>query len=476
MKTTPLKTRFAPSPTGLMHFGNLRTALFNYLYAKRHNGIFLLRIEDTDTARSTEEHERSIQEDLKWMGLEWQEGPYYQSKRIELYENYYSKLEEMGALYPCFCTEAQLAIARKVQLQSGKPPRYPGTCRHLNANEIEQKKKAGIPYTFRFRIQSKELIEFEDVIKGPQRFDSEHIGDFIIRRGDGTASFMFCNAIDDAEMGVTHALRGDDHLTNTPRQILILKALKLPIPQYGHFPTILGPDGKPLSKRNGSRSIQELRKEGFHPLAIINYLARLGHTDSEVALQSLEALSTRFDLKKISQSPARYDVQQLMFWQKEAMRKCTWQECWRQVELFEPELKKMIPENERQNFIEVIQSNIVLPSEASQWAQAFYASELNFTEEDEKILMAVGSPFFETAIALLSDPNISFQSFVADLQQRTGLKGKNFFMPLRLIVTGQKEGPELAKFLNLMGYESVKQRFNSALKIIYTQKTHTGSL
>ena len=251
---------------------------------------------------------------------------YFQTERQAIYEQYYQKLEKEGRIYPCFCTEEQLAITRKVQMASGQPPRYSGTCRRLSEQDVAEKKQLGLPFTLRFEVPKGKTVEFEDLIKGVQRFETDHIGDFIIRRGDTTASFMFCNAIDDAVMGVTDALRGDDHLTNTPRQILILQALGLPVPRYGHFPTILGPDSRPLSKRNGSRSIKELREEGYQPLAIVNYLARLGHYDPTPALLSLEALSKDFDLGNISLSPAHYDAAQLNHWQKEAIRALPWEE------------------------------------------------------------------------------------------------------------------------------------------------------
>jgi glutamyl-tRNA synthetase len=465
MESNFLKTRFAPSPTGLMHFGNLRTALFNYLYTKRHHGVFLLRVEDTDTVRSTREFQAAIERDLKWMGLNWDEGPFFQSDRQAIYNEYYHTLEKEGFLYPCFCTEAQLSLKRKIQMQAGKPPRYSGNCRNLSTAEVQQKKAAGIPYTLRFKIPQNELIEFEDVIKGPQCFESEHIGDFIVRRGDGSASFMFCNAIDDALMGVTHALRGDDHLTNTPRQILILKTLKLPVPYYGHFPIILGPDGKPLSKRNGSRSILELRNQGFMPLGIINYLSRLGHTDSEQTVQDLDGLSKRFDLSRISQSPARYDEQQLKFWQKEAFRNTSWQPCWHLIAESNPVTAKQVPEQKQAAFVEAVQANIMLPTEAESWITAFFAEVLPYDEEAKKVFQEVGKPFFEIAKELLSDQEV-LQTFIKQLQEKSSLKGKAFFLPVRMALVGKKEGPELQKMLDLMGYEQVKARFLAALLVL----------
>ena len=460
---TSLKTRFAPSPTGLMHFGNLRTALFNYLYARRYQGSFLLRIEDTDITRSEAQYTDAILADLRWFGLEWEEGPYHQSERQAIYHDYYEALEKKARVYPCFCTEAQLAIVRKVQLASGKPPRYPGTCKHLSTAAILAKQSSGLPFTLRFEIGKNVVVEFEDLVKGPQRFETEHMGDFIIRRHDSSASFMFANALDDALFGVTHALRGDDHLTNTPRQMLILQALALPIPHYGHFPTIFGPDSKPLSKRNGSRSIEDLRKEGFLPLGILNYLARLGHHDADQKLLSLETLCAHFDLSHISCSPAHYDAIQLNHWQKEAMHRSTPSACWQQIL---PYVADRVPASKVPAFIETVQQNLLMPKDALQWANAIFADaeRLSYSEEIAKVISEVGSNFFVLALLIINNrgPNLSFAELASALQQETGLKGKALFFPLRAALTAELHGPELAKILNLMGLESAKARLKRA--------------
>jgi len=466
---TSLKTRFAPSPTGLMHFGNLRTALFNYLYARRFNGSFLLRIEDTDMGRSETQYTDAILTDLRWLGLEWQEGPYHQSERQAIYNDYYEALEKKGRVYPCFCTEEQLAITRKVQLASGQPPRYPGTCKHLSTEAVLAKRASGLSFTLRFEVSDGAVVEFEDLVKGPQRFETDHIGDFIIRRNDGTASFMFCNALDDALLGVTHALRGDDHLTNTPRQILILQALQLPAPHYGHFPTILGPDSKPLSKRNGSRAIQDLREEGFLPLGILNYLARLGHHDADQTLLSLDTLCAHFDLSHISSSPAHYDAIQLNHWQKEAMHRSTAAECWQQIA---PYVIDHVPEAKVQAFVETVQQNLVMPKDALQWANAIFvdAAALHYSEEISGVLFDAGTDFFEHALSFInglpsskiSSAGPIFPELVSALQQKTGLKGKALFFPLRAALTAELHGPELAKMLDLMGLESAKARLKRA--------------
>jgi nondiscriminating glutamyl-tRNA synthetase len=460
-----LKTRFAPSPTGLMHFGNLRTALFNALLAGHHQGNFLLRIEDTDKDRSEDVYREGILEDLKWLGLDWQEGPFLQSERQDIYDAKYKELEQKGLVYPCFCSEEQLELTRKIQMASGQPPRYPGTCKQLTEAEVKAKKEAGLAFTLRFKVPKGEIIEFHDQVKGPQKFEADHIGDFIIRRGDGSASFMFCNAIDDSLMGVSHALRGDDHLTNSPRQILILKALGLSIPNYGHFPTILGPDSRPLSKRNGSRSIQELKEEGYLPEAILNYLSRLGHhiPNTELGLLDLAGLAAQFKLENISKSAAHYDAHQLDFWQKEAMLKASLEQSRR---LLKPYIEKIVPEDKMDDFVLAIKANILKPKEAEFWAEAIFsdAEDVGFAPEVLPVVKEAGQDFFLLSSELLKDENLSYKKLVEELQQKTGKKGRAIFFPLRAALTTVLHGPEMALILDLIGRKKAIHRLLRAAR------------
>lgn len=280
MDSTPLVTRFAPSPTGHLHLGNARTALLNYLAARGSGGSFILRVEDTDEARSSEKFMADLFEDLHWLGLSWDQRPdvggphaaYRQQQRRGIYESWLQKLEAAGLTYPCFCTPAEINIARKQQIASGKPPRYSGKCRALTEAQRTELLVSGKPAALRFRVPSGQTVAFNDLVHGEQRFASDDIGDFIIRRTDGSTNFFFSNAIDDSLMGVTVVLRGDDHLTNTPRQILILQALGLPVPRYAHVALLLGMDGAPLSKRHGDLSLRDLRKRGYLPSAVRNHL------------------------------------------------------------------------------------------------------------------------------------------------------------------------------------------------------------
>jgi glutamyl-tRNA synthetase len=465
-----MKTRFCPSPTGHMHLGNARTALFSALLAKKQRGTFLIRIEDTDEERSEAEHTQQILEDLKWLDLHWQEGPevggshgpYWQSERNAIYHQYYKVLEERGLAYPCFCTPEQLALSRKLQLSQGKPPRYAGTCRHLSHEIIRDKLAQGLKPTLRFLVQPKQVIQFHDLIKGRQRFNSDEIGDFIIRRADGSSAFFFCNALDDSLMEVTHVIRGEDHLSNTPRQILILQALELPIPEYGHMPLILGPDGAPLSKRNGSRSIKELREAGYLPLGINNYLARLGHRYEKDMFGNLQALADGFSFECVSRSAARFDANHLDYWQREAINHCDEAMLWH---WFGEDLKKFIPDDKKQLFLETVRTNIEFPEEATVWAMRFFSDEITFDQDQVKIIKEAGNAFFEKAIEAVELFQNNYEKVCQFLKEQLGVKGKQLFMPLRIAITYTEHGPELTKIFQLMGQEKILLRLQNALTI-----------
>src|SRR6202034_1663701 len=286
LDSLPVTTRFAPSPTGSLHLGNARTALFSCLWARKSGGRFILRIEDTDVERSQLRFRDELMADLRWLGIDWDEGPdiggpsapYSQAERGKFYETLFAQLKANGLAVTCYCTEEELDLSRKLQRMAGKPPRYAGTCRHLTAPQRAEREARGQRPTLRFAVPADEVIQFTDAVHGPQRFLSGDIGDFIIRRDDGTSAFFFCNAVDDSVMGVTQVLRGDDHLTNTPRQLLLLDALGMRRPGYGHVGLLVGADSAPLSKRHGSTSVQECRERGFLPAAIPNSLFPSGPT------------------------------------------------------------------------------------------------------------------------------------------------------------------------------------------------------
>lgn len=458
-----VKARFAPSPTGYIHIGNVRTALFNDLLARHHRGVFLLRIEDTDPARSKQEYTAALQQDLHWLGLHWQEGPevggdygpYHQSERADIYQQYYEKLREVGSVYPCFCTDQELQISRKVQLAAGKPPRYSGKCAGLSTQEVETRLNEGLEPVLRFRVPRGQVVEFDDMVRGPQRFSTDDIGDFVISRGDGSAAFFFSNAIDDSLMNVTHVLRGEDHLTNTPRQILILQALGLRVASYGHIAMIVGDDGSPLSKRHGSRSVREMRAEGYLPEAVVNYLARLGHSYENDVYMSIGELATHFDAQRLGRAPARYDHAQLLRWQQEAVQQA---DTGQLRDWLNSALVESVPADRLDAFIAVVRGNIVFPKDAVYWAQVAYGGELALNDECQAVITAAGREFFIHALSALDAQGTDFKSFAEALKLHSGAKGKGLFMPLRAALTGSLGGPEMGAMLPLIGLERARAR------------------
>lgn len=472
MASIIVKTRFAPSPTGLVHLGNLRTALFNVLQAKGREGVFLLRIEDTDQERSKAEFVDALKEDLQWLGLDWQEGPdiggehapYAQSARNEVYEQYYQRLIDAGLAYPCFCSEKELKLVRKSQLSAGQPPRYPGTCARLSAEEVAAKRESGILPTLRFRVPKGQVIEFDDIVRGKQRYQSDDIGDFIIRRSDGSPAFFFTNAVDDALMQVSHVLRGEDHITNTPRQLMLLDALGLSAPNYGHISLIVGDDGSPLSKRNGSMSVRELREKGYLPAAVNNHLARLGHAYAEdPGFLSLDDLSKQFDLSHLGKAPARHDHQQLMHWQQEAVlhadsdELCAW--------LDNVDALAGVPASvAKADFIAAIRDNIRMPEDAIAWAERLFAP-LALDEDAQSTLKAAEAELFTQALALMDEHGADFSRLAKAAGKAAGVKGKKLFMPLRVALTGQHRGPEIPRVFPLIGPERSRERLQQALEL-----------
>ncbi len=433
------------------------------LLARHEQGEFLLRIEDTDLERSEQRYTDALMQDLRCLGYDWQEGPehdggrgpYWQSQRQAIYDRYYAELEAKALVYPCFCTAEELALSRKIQRAANKPPRYAGTCTHLTPAEVAEKIAAGLKPTLRFSLQHEGIIEFADLVRGPQRFNAKDMGDFIVRRADGTSPFMFCNAIDDSLMAVTHALRGEDHLTNTPYQIAILKALNLRAPQYGHINLIVGNDGSPLSKRHGSRSVQDLRAEGYLPLAINNYLARLGHHYSNHAFMSLEELATNFSTEALSRAPARFDAEQLNYWQKEAVQRLSPEEFWQWL----AELKSQVPDQHQAAFESTIKPNIRFIHEAAEWVKILFTDSLQYSTEQQVILDGAGAEFFKAAQAAFAQHYKNYKAVIEQLQAH-GYKAKALFQPLRVALTGQLHGPEMAPLLEMMDESLLQKRLN----------------
>lgn len=308
-----VRTRFAPSPTGYLHIGGARTALYCYLLAKRHSGKFILRIEDTDLERSTPEAIQAILDGMSWLGLNWDEGPYYQTKRFGIYNEHVDKLITEGKAYPCFCSTAELAVKREMAEAAKVKYRYDRTCHKLSAEERANKIAAGVPHCIRFYSTDEGAIEIDDKIKGKVVVDAKELDDLIIRRTDGSPTYNFCVVVDDALMGITHVVRGDDHLNNTPRQIQLYRALGFPLPIFAHCSMIMGPDKKKLSKRHGATSVIVYKDLGYLPHALLNYLVRLGWSHKDQEIFSMEEMISLFNLEAVSPSNAIFDLVKLQW-------------------------------------------------------------------------------------------------------------------------------------------------------------------
>jgi glutamyl-tRNA synthetase len=455
-------TRFAPSPTGALHLGNARTAFFSYLWARKQGGRFILRIEDTDAERSQRRFRDDLLLDLRWLGLGWDEGPdiggpsapYAQAERGEYYRGLFEQLERAAQAYPCYCTAEELELSRKLQRMAGKPPRYAGTCRHLSNAQRAEREARGLKPSLRFAVPGGQVIEFTDAVHGPQRYVAEDIGDFIIRREDGTAAFFFCNAVDDSVMGITQVLRGDDHLTNTPRQILILNALRMRVPGYGHVGLLVGADGAPLSKRHGSTSVQEFRERGFLRDAMLNQLFRLGHASDVDGWLPLEDMPAHFRADHLGRASARFDDTQLVHWQKETLARLT-----------DEQVHAWLGGSDSAAFEQLIRHNVVLPGDAAAWRAVVQGTLAPFGAAEEAIIRAAGADFFRAAIDALQPSSSDLKVLTRHIKERTGRKGADLFMPLRLALTGQTHGPELAPLLNLIPFATVRQRLEAAFTL-----------
>lgn len=451
-------TRFAPSPSGLLHPGNIRTALFSLL-AALPDGHFLLRIEDTDRARTDDSYQQALLADLDWLGFSRyldREAILVQSQRSSIYAQYLDRLIATGAAYPCFCTPAML-VAERAQIRSrGGAPRYSGRCAQLSAAEVAAARAAGTPAALRFRVPKGVTVRFTDGVYGPQATATDGLGDFVIQRATGDAAFLFANAIDDALSGVTLVVRGEDHLSNTARQILILEALALPVPAYAHLPLVLDAGGAVLSKRAEALSLAALRSAGFLPLALINYLARLGATPGHDRLASISELATTFAIDQIGRAPAHFDYQQLLHWQRRALAAMT-------VEELTAWVPPQVPVSARAQFVAAVRPNAMGPADFAHWAAVLYGAPVTPSAEAAEAIAAAGETLLTAALAALA-AGIEPAQLPAVLRD-AGLSGPRLFHGLRAALTGTLTGPEMSALLTLMPAAVVEQRLRHVARI-----------
>ncbi|HWP49773.1 MAG TPA: glutamate--tRNA ligase [Candidatus Limnocylindrales bacterium] len=481
----PVRVRFAPSPTGYLHIGNARTALFNWLFARHHHGTFILRIEDTDIERSTQESDRLILEDMKWLGLDYDEGPdkggafgpYRQSMRLHLYREYAQKLVDAGKAYPCFCTEEELEAEKQKLLAAGRMPVYGGKCRNLSPKEVEERKAAGIPFALRFKVDPWGSVGFQDWVRGEVVFEKQYIGDFVILRSDGIAPYNFAVVIDDALMQITHVIRGEDHISNTPRQLLLYEALGFQPPQFAHLSMILGPDHTRLSKRHGATSVAQYREAGYLPEALINYLALLGWTpESGQEIISREEMIRQFSLKRVSKSAAIFDIKKLNWMSGNYIRN---EDIKKLSSLALPYYQRagMVsnqPTSEElsklERVIQVTRGYVETLAQLPEHARIFYTSWLEWSEEAKEILKTDSA---QRVIEVLREelqgmkeitPD-TFKNLLAYLKAKTGSGGKNLYLPVRAALTGQTHGPELYQLMDILGKEECLKRLDLALQL-----------
>jgi glutamyl-tRNA synthetase len=476
-----VRVRFAPSPTGYLHIGNARTALFNWLFARKNGGVFVLRIEDTDLARSTDAYAEGVLSDLAWLKLAWDEGPdiggnygpYKQSLRQKIYEKHLDGFREKGLAYPCFCRPEELEERRQSAMRSGAAPRYDNRCRGLTAGQIAEKTARGIKPSWRFKVPEK-IIIVDDIIRGKVEFDTRLLGDFVIMKSDGQPTFHFAVSVDDALMEITHVVRGEDHLSNTPRHILLFEALGYAPPKFAHLPMILGADGERLSKRHGAASVSEFRKMGYLPEALDNYLALLGWSPGDKKeLLSADELVGQFALEDVNKSASIFDYAKLNWVSANYIRN---EDLGRLTSLALPYLKDagLIAGELNEEDIERVRSvvKIVRPylnciSDVAGHARALLCDTADITPEDMQELQGKGEllRLFIAEMAKVEDViSVDWKAFFAELSKKSGLKGKALFKPIRLAVTGAAHGPEMLDVIPVLGKQRCVNRITAILE------------
>lgn len=475
-----VRVRFAPSPTGRLHQGNIRTALYNYFFAKQNNGSFVLRIDDTDKERSKEEFTESILHDLKWLGIQPNEGhsfggeyqPYRQSERGEIYKKHLDQLLESGRVYPCFSTPEEVEVERRRALAAGKTFVYQPKDRDFTPEERQQHIDEGKTYHFRFRVD-REIIKFNDLVYGEKIFDTVSISDFTVARSDGSPLYLFASAVDDALMKITHVIRGEDGMSNSPRQILIQRALGFEPPQFAHLPLILGPDHTLLSKRNGSADLDEMKAKGYLPQAITNYLSLLGWAPPEgKEILSLEELVKLFRLDRVSRSSAIFDWDKLNFINNTYLRQLNDEEYLKAVSDAVNQGGHDLGSNEIKGVVLALRPNVKSPSDLPTWIKLLLEEPKLKGEEADQVFSAKETakvyPALLEGLAPLSDP-ISLsqaEALLEEVKKKSKVKGRKLFMPIRIALTGHTEGPELTQLFQCLGKQRIEQRVQRATENI----------
>ena len=460
-----IRTRFAPSPTGYLHIGGARTALFSWAYARKHGGQFILRIEDTDQERSTLESERAIIEGLKWLGLDWDEGPYYQMQRLDRYREVAQRLIDTGWAYYCYASREELEAMREAQRARGEKPRYDGRWRPEPGKRLPPP-PPGVAPVIRFRNPIEGEVTFHDLIKGPVTVANAELDDLVLMRADGIPTYNFGVVVDDWDMNITHVIRGDDHVNNTPRQINILKALGAPIPVYAHVPMILGPDGERLSKRHGAVSVLQYREAGYLPEALLNYLARLGWGHGDAEKFSVQEFIQWFDVADVSHAAARFDAAKLTWLNQQYIKEA---DAARLAELVKPFLARqgIVPDGgpDLTALMRLLKDRAATIEELADAAHIFYRQSLPTVEVLREKLDAAALPALsalrETLAGVTWSPE-SLDQALKDCAKAHGLKLGQIGIPLRLLLFGTAQTPPLDATLALLGREETLRRLDQS--------------
>lgn len=485
-----VRTRFAPSPTGYLHVGGARTALYSWLYARKNKGDFIVRVEDTDQARSTKESEEMLLADLKWLGLDWDEGPgkekhlgpYHQSQRLSIYEEHIERLLKESKAYYCFCTEEELEKQKELAKAAGKPPHYDGTHRELSIEDAKQRIAKGEKAVVRFKTpQQKTDYIIQDIVRGEVSFPSDMIGDFIIQRSDGMPVYNFCCAIDDALMEMTHVLRAEEHLSNTLRQAMIYEAFNYPMPQFGHLSLILGQDRQKLSKRHGATSCKQYMDMGYLPEALNNFLALLGWSSPKGdEILSLEVLLEQFDIDRFTPSAAVFDEEKLNWMNATHLRALPHQELWQRIQKFlrdegiDPEANSFWQQTEWQNkSLELFKTNMVTLKDAVELYRPLDDRKFSIAEASSECLSwDTTKNVIQTWLQAISEESedfISQEDFLNiqnQVKEKCGVKGKQLFMPIRVAVVGYPQGAELKNLVPLLPKLSLISRAEKVLNTL----------
>jgi nondiscriminating glutamyl-tRNA synthetase len=472
-----IRVRFAPSPTGELHIGNARTALYNWLFARHHQGTFVLRIEDTDPQRSTDLFKANLLEDLHWLSIDWDEGPgkdgpygpYFQSHRSGIYEKYLQILKDMDRVYPCYCTEAELEAERQNLLSLKRMPRYMGKCRNMSEEERQRLETEGRKPAYRFKVRSGK-IEFQDRIRGKMQFDGDAIGDFIVMRSNGLPAYNFAVVVDDHLMKISHVIRGEDHLSNTASQLLLYEAFGFEPPQFLHHSLILGEDHTKLSKRHGAVSVGEFRRRGFLPEAVVNYLSILGSSFGEGSeIRPMGEIMQLFNIEKVGKGGAVFDEEKLQ-WMNAAYLRHYGVEKLRELILpilVEGGVKDL--QGERLNrFIELVRPNMGSVNEISGYLGLVSEEAFVIDDEADQVLRKDRSVDVIKGFCLVlkekdEDSAGELKGALKELSLSTGIRGKALYMPIRAAITGMTKGPELDALLHFMGRDFILKRLERVI-------------